>query len=88
MNNSKNFQSVHSEPFVKAKERYTKAQKLMIAKKRMIADLPPRGSAFYRYYLDPKKNPKSYSEQVKRIESLTYEDVIQSPYLSSFLPWF
>ena len=41
----------------------------------MIADLPPPGSAMYRYFLDPKENPKPYSEQVKRIESLTYEDI-------------
>ena len=41
----------------------------------MIAELPPPGSAIYRYYLDPIENPKPYSEQVKRIESLTYEDV-------------
>ena len=47
----------------------------MQVKQRMIADLPPPGSAMYRYYLDPKENPKPYSEQVKRIESLTYEDV-------------
>ena len=75
MNNSKNFQSVHSKPFNEARERYSKAHQLMLAKKRMIADLPPRGSAFYRYYLDPKENPKPYSEQVKRIENLTYEEV-------------
>ena len=41
---------------------------LMQVKQRMIADLPPPGSAMYRYYLDPKENPKPYSEQVKRIE--------------------
>jgi len=47
----------------------------MQVKQRMIADLPPPGSAMYRYFLDPKENPKPYSEQVKHIESLTYEDV-------------
>ena len=70
-----NFQSVHSEPFDEAKERVRKAYELMLAKKRMIDDLPPPGSAMYRYFLDPKENPKPYSEQVKRIESLTYEDI-------------
>ena len=75
MNNSMNFQSVHSKPFDEARERYRKAQALMQVKQRMIADLPPPGSAMYRYYLDPKENPKPYSEQVKRIESLTYEDL-------------
>ena len=75
MNNSMNFQSVHSKPFEEARERVRKAQALMQVKQRMIADLPPPGSAMYRYYLDPKENPKPYSEQVKRIESLTYEDV-------------
>ena len=47
---------------------------LMQVKQRMIADLPPPGSAMYRYFLDPKENPKPYSEQVK-CESLTYEDI-------------
>jgi len=75
MNNSMNFQSVHSKPFDDARERYNKAKKLMLAKERMIADLPPPGSAMYRYFLDPKENPKPYSEQVKYIESLTYEDI-------------
>ena len=77
MNNSMNFQSVHSKPFEEARERVRKAQALMQVKQRMIADLPPPGSAMYRYFLDPKENPNSepYSEQVKRIESLTYEDV-------------
>ena len=73
MNNSMNFQSVHSKPFDEARERYRKAKALMQVKQRMI--LPPPGSAMYRYYLDPKENPKPYSEKVKRIESLTYEDV-------------
>ena len=75
MNNSMNFQSFHSKSFDEAKERYRKAHELMQVKKRMIADLPPPGSAFYRYFLDPKENPKPYSEQVKYIESLTYEEV-------------
>ncbi len=47
----------------------------MQVKQRMIADLPQPGSAMYRYFCDPKENPKPYSEQVKRIESLTYEDI-------------
>ena len=79
MNNSMNFQSVHSEPFDEAKERVRKAYELMLAKKRMIDDLPPPGSAMYRYFCDPKENPKPYSEQVKRIESLTYEDIFGKP---------
>jgi hypothetical protein len=74
-----NFQSVHSKPFDEAKERVRKAYELMLAKKRMIDDLPPPGSSIYRYFLDPKKNPKSYSQQVESIESLTYEDVFGKP---------
>ena len=50
-----------------ATERYRKAHELMLAKE-MIANLPPPGSAMYRPFLDPKENPKPYSEQVKRIE--------------------
>jgi len=72
-----NFQSVHSKSFDEARERYKKAQALMQVKQRMIADLPQPGSAMYRYFCDPKKNPKPYSEQVKRIESLTYEDIFE-----------
>ena len=76
MNNSVNFQSVHSKPFEEARERVRKAQALMQVKQRMIADLPPPGSAMYEVLSShPKENPKPYSEQVKRIESLTYEDV-------------
>ena len=48
MNNSMNFQSVHSKPFDEARERVRKAQALMQVKQRMIADLPPPGSAMYR----------------------------------------
>jgi|TARA_Y100000310_G_C20418657_1_gene685585 hypothetical protein len=61
--------------FQEATERYRKAHELMLAKKKMIANLPPPGSAMYRYFLDPKENPKPYSEQVKRIENMTYEEV-------------
>jgi hypothetical protein len=75
MNNSKNFQTVHSKPFDEAREKYTKAERLMLAKKRMIDQLPPRGSAFYRYFSDPSENPAPYYKQVERIENLTYEDV-------------
>ena len=61
--------------FDDAMERYVKAKRLVLEKKRMIGQLPPKGSAFYRYFSDPSENPESYYKQVERIENLTYDEV-------------
>lgn len=75
MNNSKIFLQVFSKEFTKAKERYQKAERLMWYKENRKRELPPPGSSFYRYYIDPERNPPSYHEQCRRIDSLTYEQV-------------
>ena len=64
--------------FDDAMERYVKAKRLMLEKKRMISQLPPRGSAFYRYFSDPSENPAPYYKQVERIENLTYDEVFSN----------
>ena len=46
----------HLEDFEKAIHRYENAKKMMSVKERLKKDLPPKGSAFYRYYSDPNKN--------------------------------
>ena len=58
-----------------ALDRYQRAYQLLKEKERLKKELPPRGSAFYRYFLDPEKNPPSYDEQCKKIDALTYEEV-------------
>ena len=54
-----------------ALERYHKAYQLMKKKERLKKELPPKGSAFYRYYSDPNQNPPSHSELSRQIDELT-----------------
>ena len=54
-----------------ALERYHKAYQLQQKKERLKKELPPKGSAFYRYYSDPSQNPPSHSELCRQIDSLT-----------------
>ena len=75
MKKSKIFLQVFSKEFKEARERYQRAERLMMYKENMKRDLPPPGSSFYRYFIDPKRNPPSYHEQCRRIDSLTYEQV-------------
>ena len=42
-------------PFEKATERYQNAQKMMFVKEQLKKELPPRGSAAYRYFSDSDK---------------------------------
>ena len=53
-----------------ALERYHKAYQLQQKKERLKKELPPKGSAFYRYYSDPSQNPPSHSELCRQIDSL------------------
>ena len=57
-------------PFEKATERYQNAQKMMFVKERLKKELPPRGSAAYRYFSDPDKNPPSYYSLVESIDNI------------------
>ena len=54
-----------------ALERYRKAYQLQQKKERLKKELPPKGSAFYRYYSDPSQNPPSHSELCRQIDELT-----------------
>ena len=54
-----------------ALERYQKAYQLQQKKERLKKELPPKGSAFYRYYSDPSQNPPSHSELCRQIDELT-----------------
>jgi|TARA_R110001592_G_C12797954_1_gene716651 hypothetical protein len=50
-----------------------------------ISQLPPRGSAFYRYYSDPKENPPSYDKQCQEIIKYANKNSDQLPYLLTTL---
>jgi|TARA_B100000085_G_scaffold32864_1_gene27060 hypothetical protein len=54
-----------------ALERYERAYRLMKKKEQLKKELPPPGSAFYRYFLDADKNPPSYDTLCNQIDSLT-----------------
>jgi hypothetical protein len=43
----------------------------MMKKERLKRELPPKGSAFYRYYSDSSQNPPSHSELYRQIDNLT-----------------
>ena len=57
--------------FEVALDRYQRAYELMKKKERLKKELPPKGSAFYRYYSDPSQNPPSHSELSRQIDELT-----------------
>ena len=52
-------------------ERYERAYRLMKKKEQLKKELPPPGSAFYRYFIDPDKNPPSHEELCRQIDALT-----------------
>jgi hypothetical protein len=66
-------------PSEKATERYQNAKKMMFVKEKLKKELPPRGSAAYRYFSDPDKNPPSYYSLVKSIDNMTLEDCKNHP---------
>jgi len=43
----------------------------MKKKEQLKKELPPPGSAFYRYFIDSDKNPPSHAELCRQIDSLT-----------------
>ena len=51
----------------------------MNLKEKLKKELPPRGSAFYRYYSDPSANLPSYYELCKRIDDMTLEQCKNHP---------
>ena len=66
-------------PFEKATERYQNAQKMMFVKEQLKKELPPRGSAAYRYFSDPDKNPPSYYSLVESIDNMSLEECKNHP---------
>lgn len=46
-----------------------------------ISQLPPRGSSFYRYFLDPKENPPSYDEKCQSIIKYANQNYDELPCL-------
>ena len=70
----------HLEVFEKAIHRYENAKKMMFVKERLKSDLPPKGSAFYLYYSDPNKNPRSHYELSKEIDNMTLKECKNHPY--------
>ena len=65
--------------FEEALEKYQNARKTMNLKQKLKKQLPPRGSAFYRYFSDPNANPPSYYSLVKRIDNMTLEECKNHP---------
>ena len=59
--------------FEEALEKYQDARKTMNLKEKLKKQLPPRGSAFYRYFSDPNANPPSYYELCEEIDNMTLE---------------
>ena len=66
-------------PFEKATERYQNAEKMMFVKNRLKKELPPRGSAAYRYFSDPDKNPPSYYSLVESIDNMSLASCKEHP---------
>tara|TARA_S200002703_G_scaffold76401_1_gene66051 strand:+ start:53 stop:286 length:234 start_codon:yes stop_codon:yes gene_type:complete len=65
--------------FEEALERYQNARKTMNLKEKLKRQLPPIGSAFYRYYSDSNTNPPSYYELCNRIDDMTLEECKNHP---------
>ena len=66
-------------PFEKATERYQNAQKMMFVKERLKKELPPRGSAAYRYFSDPDKNLPPYYSLVESIDNMSLASCKEHP---------
>ena len=66
--------------FKEARERFETAIRMMKTKEMMKNDLPPKGSAFYRYYIESDKNPEPYEKLCEKIDKMTLEQCKASPY--------
>ena len=66
--------------FEEALEKYQDARKTMNLKEKLKKQLPPRGSAFYRYFSDPNANPPSYYELCEGIDNMTLEECKNHPW--------
>ena len=66
--------------FEEALEKYQDARKTMNLKEKLKKQLPPRGSAFYRYFSDPNANPPSYYELCEEIDNMALEECKNHPH--------
>ena len=57
--------------FDQALENYKNAYAMMELKEQLKREVPPRGSAFYRYFSDPNSNPPSHHTLEERIDNMT-----------------
>ena len=57
--------------FDQSLENYKNAYAMMELKKQLKREVPPRGSAFYRYFSDPNSNPPSHHTLEERIDSMS-----------------
>ena len=57
--------------FNQALENYKNAYAMMELKEQLKREVPPSGSAFYRYFSDPNSNPPSHRTLVERIDNMS-----------------
>ena len=57
--------------FKQALENYKNAYAMMELKEQLKREVPPSGSAFYRYFSDPNSNPPSHHTLEERIDSMS-----------------
>lgn len=57
--------------FNQASENYKNAYAMMELKENLKREVPPSGSAFYRYFSDPDSNPPSHHTLVERIDNMS-----------------
>jgi hypothetical protein len=57
--------------FEQASERYKNACAMMELKEKLKREVPPIGSAFYRYFSDPNSNPPSHHTLIERIDNMS-----------------
>ena len=65
--------------FKQASENYKNACAMMELKEKLKGEVPPRGSAFYRYFSDPNSNPPSYFTLVERIDNMSLASCKEHP---------
>ena len=65
--------------FDQASERYKNACAMMELKEKLKGEVPPRGSAFYRYFSDPNSNPPSYFTLIERIDNMSLASCKEHP---------
>jgi len=66
--------------FPQALESYKNAYAMMELKENLKKELPPRGSAAYRYFSDPDKNLPPYYSLVESIDNMSLEECKNHPF--------